>query len=148
MEIQYGVAEHKEVFIVNKIIWDFTLSLEDDSILDNFEIDYAYRIPEDLKKLIRENNAGIPEQNIFDSPKEGMVFAGLLSFNKNDEETVYMVLNNFIINGKLEMIPFGTDGFGNIFCLKCNKVVLWNHENEDIKIIADSLSNFLEMLHK
>ena len=70
---------------MNKIIWDFTLSLEDDSILDNFEIDYAYRIPEDLKKLIRENNAGIPEQNIFDSPKEGMVFAGLLSFNKNDE---------------------------------------------------------------
>ena len=133
---------------MKKIIWDFVLPLEDDSILDNFEIDYAYRIPEDLRQLIIKNNAGMPEQNIFDSPREGMVLAGLLSFNKNDDQTVYMVLNNFIENGKIKMLPFGTDGFGNIICMKDDKVVFWSHETEDTKIIANSLDDFLEMLHK
>jgi SMI1 / KNR4 family. len=133
---------------MHEINWEFSQPLENSSILDDFEIDYAYQIPDELKELIKLNNGGIPTQNIFDSPRDGLVLAGLLSFNKDDEETVYTVLNNFITNGRLKMLPFGTDGFGNLICMKGKKVIFWRHESDTVALVADSLTAFLNMLHE
>lgn len=133
---------------MSKIEWEFSQPLESDNILDDFEIDYAFRISDNLRDLIKANNGGIPNKGIFDSPREGMVFAGLLSFNKDDEETVYMVLNSIVKSGKISMVPFGTDGFGNLICMRGNEIVFWNHESDKVEIIADSLFEFLDMLHE
>lgn len=132
---------------MNQIKWKFSVPLEKDGVLEDFERDYGVSIPTDLKRIIINHNAAIPDKDTFDYPTKGMVFAGLLSFNHSDEETVYMAASQFFQNGKLQLLPFATNGFGDFLCLKDTKVVLWNHENNSTEDIADSVESFLNLLH-
>lgn len=132
---------------MNKIEWQFVQPLEDGRILEDFEFDYYFLIPDEMKELIQKNNAGIPDKGVFDFPRKGMVLAGLLSFNRGDDETVYTAMKSFVKDGRLTALPFGTDGFGNFVCVRDSKIVFWNHELDIVENIADSLSEFLNMLH-
>ncbi len=132
---------------MSQLEWKFKEPLEDENIIENFETEYGYQINDKLKEFLIKNNGGIPNKRIFDSPRQGLIISNLLSFNKDGEETVYMVLKNFQENGKLSMLPFATDGFGNFICIKNDQIVLWNHESDLIEKIADSLGDFLNMLH-
>ncbi len=133
---------------MNEIKWEFSEELEKEDLLDDFETEYAYRLPHDLKELIKNHNGGVPNKPVFDRPRKGMVLSNLLSFQQNGEETVYMVIDNFRLNGTIEMLPFATDGFGNMICCKKGAIVFWNHETNQVENIADSLGAFLEMLHE
>lgn len=133
---------------MNDIKWEFSEKLESESVLDDFEIEYVYRLPDDLKMLIKRHNGGIPKKSVFDRPRKGMMLSNLLSFNKKGEETIYMVIHNFLHNGKITMLPFATDGFGNMICYKDGAIVFWNHESDTVENVADSLSIFLDMLHE
>lgn len=133
---------------MNNIKWEFSEKLESEAVLDSFEKEYVYQLPNDLKALIKDYNGGIPNKSVFDRPRKGMVISNLLSFNKNDEETVYMVIRNFIDNGKITMLPFATDGLGNMICYKDKTIIFWNHESGMVENVADSLNDFLDMLHK
>lgn len=130
-----------------KLKWKFSTPLEHEGLLEDFENEYGVSIPTELKRVITEHNGGVPDEDIFDYPKQGMIFAGLLSFNHGDEETVYMAANQFLQNGKLRMLPFATNGFGDFICLKNNRVVLWKHESDSTEEIAGSVEIFLNLLH-
>lgn len=132
---------------MSKILWKFSEPLQYENVLDDFEIEYAFRISDEFKQFITECNGGVPNKNIFDVPQVGKVLANLLSFNKDDDENVYLVLGNFIKNEKLYALPFATDGFGNYICLKGQEIAFWNHETDSMDKIADSLEAFLNMLH-
>lgn len=130
------------------IKWEFFHPLKKGTEIGNFQIEYAYGIPGDLKALLEKHNGGVPDKQVFDSPREGMVFANLLSFNKDDAETVHMVLGHFLEDGRLTMLPFGTDGFGNLICCKKGgEIVFWNHESGLIEHISNDIKGFMDMLH-
>lgn len=129
------------------ISWKFNQALSNAHVLEDFEIDFCFKMEPEFKKLIKENNAAYPSPNVFDKPYKDLVFSNLLSFNKEDDESVYSVVSLFERNGKLEMLPFATDGFGNMICIKGKQILFWNHENGISQVIADSLGSFLEMLH-
>lgn len=132
---------------MNKIKWEFCEALDTENILNQFEEKYKLTIPETLKEIIKNYNAGIPDKSLFDMSHGEMSFAGLLSFNPDDEETVYMVVDQFIEDGRLKMLPFATNGFGDIICTKDNAVFLWRHETASIEKISDSITGFFDMLH-
>ncbi len=130
------------------IAWKFSQPLSNANVLDDLEIDYCFKMESDFKEFIIKNNAAYPSPNAFDKPRKDLVLSNLLSFNKEDDESVYSVINLFVKNGKLTMLPFATDGFGNMICIKGKQILFWNHENGNAQIVADSLGTFLQMLHE
>lgn len=136
------------------IKWEHVEPLESDAI-KNFEEKFKYKIPSDLKQLITKYNYGTPDRCVFTGAGfKGLVFGGLLSFNKESEynETVYLFLEKgeeygFTKNGKIVMLPFGITPSGDVFCMKNGGIVLWNHELEDdVTKLASSLNEFLSKL--
>ena len=130
-----------------EITWDFMEPLDTDTVVDNFERDYVYKIPRELRVLIQEHNRAYPDKGIFDRPREGMIFSNLLSFNKDSSESVFFHLDAFKKENTLWALPFGTDGFGNLICEKNGNVFLWDHETGQMNFIAESVGDFLGMLH-
>ena len=74
------------------------------------------------------------------------VFGSVLSFNKDDDDNVFRYLKRFIPNN---LLPFGLDPFGNIFCidLKSGDVQFWNHEIDKTYSAHCNLSNFVNSLY-
>lgn len=138
---------NEEADIMCKIAWNFMEPLTTDKIIEDFETDYAYQIPGDLRVLIQEHNRAYPDNDTFDKPREGMVFSHLLSFNRNSTESVFFYLDTFKEKNTLRALPFGTDGFGNLICEKNGSIYFWSHETDQMEFIADSVKGFLEMLH-
>ena len=140
---------------MKEIRWSLIKPLSDNTLLDAFELKFNYKIPAELRDLIVKYNEGIPEENVFDKPEEGMELHRLLSFEEQRRGGAYTCAQHFIKDGQLRVLPFARDSFGNLICMKDGKVVFWDHEldygedDEDgIEPIADSLPEFLEMLHE
>lgn len=132
---------------MNKITWDFIEPLKSPIIIDVFEQRYSHKIPATLKSLILESNGGYPDKYAFDKPQRGMVFSHLLSFNESSAEGVYLFLPLFKKENGLSMLPFATDGFGNLICEEDSKIVFWRHETEEFEPVADSIEELLNSLH-
>ena len=73
----------------NELVWEFDEPLQKESAIEDFEIDFAYKIPSEIKTLIQKHNCAYPSKDTFDTPREGMVFAHLLSFNPDSSESVF-----------------------------------------------------------
>lgn len=129
--------------------WKYTSKLKTGNEIDVLEIKYHFKLPDDLKECIKKNNAGMTYPSKFDTVKsKNRVFGGLLSFNEGEDDSVYDFISLFETDKKNELImfPFGLDPFGNIYCVKNDKIVLWNHEEEVDEFISESFSEFLNML--
>lgn len=132
------------------IEWKYTSKLKTGNEIDVLEIKYHFKLPDDLKECIKKNNAGMPYPSKFDAgTSKNRVFGGLLSFNEGEDDSVYDFISLFETDKKNELImfPFGLDPFGNIYCVKDDKIVLWNHEEDSVEIISDSFTEFTNMLH-
>lgn len=132
---------------MNKITWDFIEPLNSPTLIDEFERRYSYRIPDTLKSLILEFNGGYPDKDVFDKPQKGMVFSHLLSFNESSVEGVYVFLPSFEKENGISLLPFATDGFGNLICEEDGKIFFWRHETGELNPVADSIDDLLELLH-
>lgn len=113
----------------------------------NLEIKYHFELPTDLKDCIKVNNGGIPDKSKFKTVDNELVFGGLLSFNDGDTDSVYTYIHLFEVESNtVSMFPFGLDPFGNFFCIKDGKVVLFNHEEGTTMVLADDFTKFVSML--
>lgn len=118
---------------MKELTWDldFVIPLKID--LKEFEQKYNIKLPIDLVENISKYNAGIVEPHKFDLENEkGKVFGGFLSFNTEDADGEELVcktieLLEFYKDSKLKALPFGLDPFGNLICLKDDKIYFWNH---------------------
>lgn len=135
---------------MSNLTWKYVSPLKEGSEVDVLELKYCFALPEDLKECIMLNNAGTPSISTFDiGNNKGMVFGGLLSFNKEDVDSIYDCLRLFETDeGKhLKMFPFAIDPAGNFFCVKDNKIVFYNHETDNFIIISDNFTDFLNSLY-
>lgn len=129
--------------------WKYVSPLKNCKELDDLELKYLFRLPDDLKECIEEHNAGVPSLSTFNlRDNKDMVFGGLLSYNEGDVDSFYDYVSIFEKdNGKrLKMFPFALDPAGNFFCIENNKVVLYCHETDEIVEISETFSDFLKML--
>ena len=143
------ILENDISLVTSNITWKFCHKLKDKLVLAKLESILRFSIPEELKEVIIKYNAGVPNRNKFDKPSKGMVFSGLLSFNKDDQDNVYDMIKSMNSISSKQLLPFGTDGFGNAICINnLGNIVFWDHEQETIKPIAKTFNKFLEMLYK
>ncbi|WP_288222362.1 SMI1/KNR4 family protein [uncultured Clostridium sp.] len=133
------------------IVWKRVKPLSQSNSLKNFEEDYGIIIPDVLKELIITNNGGRPSLDIIKAAdgKEVEVKA-LLSFNKEDKENIYNVIEYFKKEFDGKILPVATEPSGDYFCidLTSNSIVYWEHETNVLTFIAKDFVEFLNCLYK
>lgn len=129
------------------ITWRLSTPLKDPGAVGAVEERYGIRLPEALRTAILEHNGGVP------SPSRCLVpgicttrVKLLLSYNQDDPETVYDVLEFFLARSHKRLIPFASDPGSGYFCVKDGAVVYAPDEELVTVAVADSLDSFWEQL--
>ena len=131
---------------MSNVKWDLVIPLKKNA-LEIFEATYFYPLHEDFKTFIKQNNAGIPDKTEFALANGDIKeLNSLLSFNKEDDDSVFQYAESFKEGGKLIKLPFARDSFGNLICLDGEKVLFWEHESGRFFKVSGSLKGFLERL--
>lgn len=138
--------EQKKLRDSSNIKWKYVTPLKKSSAIRDFEKAYGVSVPGDIKKCIEKNNGGTPSPQCFTLGKEkNKVFGNLLSFNEEDDDSVYKFTS--VIKRK-NIIPFGITPNGDLICSKAGKIVYYDHETDKIIPISGSLTDFLNSLYK
>lgn len=136
---------------MNNINWKRVKPLILPNSLDKFEQDYEITLPESLKEFISTNNGGRPSLDIIktEDGKEVEIKA-LLSFNKEDTENIYKVIDYFKKQFNSKIVPVATEPSGDYFCIDItnDSIVYWEHENNVLTFIAKDFVEFLNCLYK
>ena len=131
------------------MLWKYVKTLETHELIKDFENMVTNKVSGDYIECVKENNGGRPNKRTFYAASgTERVIKSLLSFNKNDRETVWKIWdwNHELLNDKY--IPFGIDNFGNLICFYKNddSVVFIEHETGDIEAVAKSFREFIDNL--
>mgnify|MGYP002765457652 FL=1 len=130
------------------IVWKYKIDLADESVFAEIENKRGIIIPDELKKLIIEENAATPDKYNFIVGSTERIFGAVLSFNKNEEgtDTVFTALE--VIEDK-NLFPFAIDSFGNYICLDLTteEVVFWDHETGEVSSTEKNLKDLLQSLY-
>ena len=131
------------------LIWKRIKPLTSFSIVYETMEKYDLRASKALVDCIQKNNGGKPVPNhITASDGEEYDVKHLLSFNSEDQENFYQVINYFCNNYGTTMIPFAIDSGSNYFCEQDDQVVIWTQEDGSIIRVANSFEAFLSSLHE
>ncbi len=127
--------------------WIRVKPLKNPKAVDELRNEYGIKISKALETCIRENNGGKPR------PK-GITFRDgfesdvklFLSYNRDDTETIYNVIDFFIENYKGKLVPFATDSCGNYYCEKDGNIVYWE-QSGGVRPVCRSFGEFLDSLY-
>lgn len=110
---------------------------------------YNVTIPDDLVKLLNEANAATPSKTKFMLRVDEKILGAVLSFNPGEAEADSFETAMSVGFDK-DIIPFGIDPFGNYICYngKDGSIVFFDHEEDSITKISDSLEDFLNLLYE
>lgn len=139
---------------MNGLAWRWAdLPITDNDIKD-VETALGVTIPPPLATLFRKGNGGSPSRTRYVLPDgDELVFNNLLNVKRDADDAlvgVYAAVGSRLPTG---LLPFGSDPFGNLFCLGSTgdgPVVFWRHEldaTHDLLRLAPSLEGFLARLH-
>lgn len=98
------------------------------------------------KGCIFNNNGGNPTPKVLvtDTGTEYEV-KSLLSYNEEDTENIYKVIDFFVKNYGTSVLPYAKDSGGNYYCVKNGKIVFWTQDMEFYPVCA-SFSDFIKLL--
>lgn len=131
---------------MNMQTWKYVKPLQDVNAVEKFETAHGVEFPKDLKEILVSYNGGRPPLKRYNvGNKTGKEFKTLLSFNESDAETIYKCYPLDSADG--ELLPFASDPSGDYFVVKSGKICLWDHERDQIVVLADSFSEFLDTLY-
>ncbi len=124
-----------------EITWKYIKPLDDPSAVTSFLNAYNVELPDKLIESIEKFNGGRPsEKQIITSANREYVFKSMLSYNRNDKDTVYSVFPELFKGTQL--FPFASDAAGNFICydMKLKNCVLLNHESNQAETIIEMVS--------
>lgn len=141
--------------------WEYIKPLSSAELIKEFEAYADYSFPEDFINCVILNNGGYPSLDVFDTDRtEERTIKSLLSFNKDDRETIWMMnersedAEDDELEDGMEDLPeryvaFAIDDFGNLICFDKDNdnIVFYDHEEDETEYIADSFTEFLEKLY-
>ncbi len=130
------------------IKWKRIKPLKSQTAISEIEQTYNLSIPSEVKACITQNNGGRPVPNTIsvDSKLETDIKC-LLSYNSDDKDSIFPVINFFIENYKGTLLPFAMDSSGNYFCMKGSQVVLWTQDMDVVPVCHD-FASFLDSLYE
>ncbi|MBC1552142.1 SMI1/KNR4 family protein [Listeria booriae] len=98
------------------------------------------KFPNDYVECVQINNGASLEPELFELETGAeKVFGTLLSFDKDSDEFILDVFDDYKATLPADVIPFAFDPAGNLICFDYNNngisptVVYWNHENAEAK---------------
>ena len=130
--------------------WKYVKPLQSENLINDFECLVCYEFPEEFRDCVLQFNGGRPERKGFDTDvNAGRELKSFLSFNSDDRETVWKIheWNKEELANKY--VAFAIDNFGNLICFDADndEVVFLNHEDLSVEHIANTFSEFLELLY-
>lgn len=128
--------------------WKYKIELEDENVFAEIEQERGIIIPEELKELIKEENAATPDKYNFMVGSTERVLGAILSFNKKEEDTDTVFTALEVIEDK-NLFPFAIDSFGNYICmdLTTEEAVFWDHETGNVSSTEKNLKDLLKSLY-
>jgi len=138
--------EENDIFnalkVEDGIKWNYVLDLENEESVDNITKLFKINLPEELIKLIKNYNGGYPNKTNCDINGFGTTdFKCLLSYNENDDENIYDVIEYFIKKYNGEILPFASDSGSGYYCIS-NKGIIYINE-EKIYLVARTINELL-----
>jgi hypothetical protein len=130
------------------IEWKYKIDLVDDAIF-KMSTKYGIIIPDDLVKFLEEANGATPSKTKYMLKVDEKIFGAVLSFNP-DEKEADSFETAMLMDFDKNIIPFGIDPFGNYICYNVDNgaIVFFDHEEDSMIAIADSLKDFINMLYE
>ncbi len=129
--------------------WQLSIKLTTETLL-SIEKDFNIVLPNNLKEFLLKNNASTPSEKYFDTltSKEEML-NNIIDFNYESIESfekIYIRLKKVLPS---DTIPFAKDSFGNYICMNTSdeKIVFYEHENQQTVYVADNLEEFINHLY-
>lgn len=129
------------------IEWKYKIDLAENAI-EKISSKYNVTIPDDLAKLLKKANAATPSKTKFMVKVDEKILGAILSFNPGETEADSFE-TAMTIDFEKDIVPFGIDPFGNYICynVKDSTIIFFDHEEDSLTVIANSLREFLEMLY-
>lgn len=134
---------------MNTLTWKYVKPLQNKQAVTIFLNQFGLLFSDDFFNCIQKFNGGRPNKKIFDTrDSKGRMFKCLLSFNKNDLESIYDAFN-IMQKENSNLIPFANDPAGNYICFEKStmNVVFWEHETGRIEYVAKNFEEFLSSLY-
>ena len=128
--------------------WIRSKPLENPLAVKQLQEKYNFSLSGDLVNCILSNNGAKPRPNtiVLKNGEENDVKM-LLSYNENDPENIYKVIEYFIKSYNGSLIPFASDSAGKYYCKQGKRIVLWTQNNE-IMPVCNSFLSFLDSLYE
>lgn len=130
--------------------WKYVKPLESSNLISEYEKIVGYSFCDSFKRCVASNNGGRPEKRAFDTNKHnGREIKSFLSFNRDDKETVWKILEWNKTELAQKYVPFGIDNFGNLICFDSENdtIVFVNHEDLTVENIAENFESFIKKLY-
>lgn len=131
--------------------WKYVKPIKSEDLINDFECAVKYCFPDDFRKCVLLYNGGRPINRSFDTEKtKERELKSFLSFNKEDRETVWKIMDWNKDELGNRFIAFAIDNFGNLICFDANNdsIVFLNHENLETELIAKTFSEFIDKLYE
>lgn len=139
------------------IEFEYHKPFSDEKIITNVEKELNFKFDKIYIKFIKQFNGGRPSHKVFDSVKtKGLHFHKFLPFYPKGSDDIISI-NRHITNpdkhlypGMEDIVAFGIDTFGNLICFEKNNdnVVWFDHETNQIELVAKGFTEFLNKLRK
>ena len=130
------------------ITWSFSTPINDINTIDYVENNFTVKLPPELRDLILKHNGGYPSLSRCDVPGYGETdFKMLLSYNDDDDENIFEVLDYFVKKYHKRVIPFASDSGSGYFCVKDDYIVFCADELSSPVPISENISAFLSILY-
>ena len=128
--------------------WRRPKTLINPMAVKQLEEKYGFTVSKELSECILLHNGARPKPNTItlENGEENDVKI-LLSYNENDPENIYRIIEYFIENYKGKLIPFAVDSAWNYYCEQEKRIVLWT-QSKEIFPVCSNFSQFLESLYE
>ena len=118
--------------------------------MKDFESTFKFEFPDSFKEIVSNYNGGRPERDVYDTDKtKERTIKSLLSFNKDDKETIWKIAEWNKDELKSDYVAFAIDHFGNLICfsVRDKSIIFMDMETLKTETIANDFSAFLDKLY-
>lgn len=122
------------------------------------EVSLGQKLPSAYKSLLLKSNGGIPSRSVFaytgyNGEENETTVKRFFSLSKDAENSILSNYAFYVQTGRISppAIPIAVDLGSNLFCIRGDRIVFWDHEYELSKEgntieVAPSLEHFIDSL--
>ena len=130
--------------------WKYVKTLKSENDIIEFESTFGFEFPDSFKEIVVNYNGGRPEKDIYDTDKaKERTIKSLLSFNKEDKESIWKIAEWSKDELKDKYIAFAVDHFGNLICFSVTDktIIFMDMETLKTEVVATDFFAFISKLY-